>query len=180
MNDQGRRICFVFIKATDGFNMQDKCFADNWRKSADGKLLRGAYHFFHPSHSATDQAANFLKHTSLIAGDLRPVLDVEVDENAGINAIQDSVCKWLDIVGRRYNTTPVIYSSASFYNKFLKGCFDDYPLWIAHYRAKQPAVQTDFQLWQFNDCGRVNGIEGDVDFNVFTGDSLDMQSFRIR
>ena len=179
MNDQGRHVSFVFIKATEGFNMQDRCFADNWEKSGSTKMLRGAYHFFHPNQSSKDQAENFLQNTSFIKGDLRPVLDVEVDENVSVQAIQDSVCKWLSIVGEHYHTAPIIYTSASFYNKYLKGDFDDYPLWIAHYRAPQPAIQTDFQFCQFNDCGQINGIDGDVDFNVFSGDSTALQSFRM-
>ena len=52
--------------------------------------------------------------------------------------------------------------------------FDDYPLWVAHYlRPSEPRINRDWHFWQHSERGRVNGISGKVDFNVFNGDSTD-------
>jgi len=51
---------FGFTKATEATGWSDPTFAANWANlRADGKP-RGAYHFFHPSINATEQAGFFL------------------------------------------------------------------------------------------------------------------------
>ena len=67
---------FAFAKATEGTATIDKMFATNWPAMKNAGLLRGAYHFFHGSKDATDQANFFLSKFSVVAGDLPPVLDV--------------------------------------------------------------------------------------------------------
>ena len=67
---------FAFIKATEGTNLEDKSFASNWSGAQNAGLLRGAYHFFHPSVDPIDQAEFFL--STVVTCELPPVLDVEV------------------------------------------------------------------------------------------------------
>jgi len=179
MSDQNRRLYFAFMKATDGTNYVDPRFHCNWKEAGENGVARDAYHYFHPAQSAQLQAGNFLENTAFIAGDLRPVLDVEVSKSASANSLRDSICSWLNIVGSKYHTTPIIYTNASFYNQFLKGYFDDYPLWIAHYKTEKPAIKIDFQFWQFSDAGQANGISTKVDFNVFNGDSLGFEKMKL-
>ncbi|HVK96683.1 MAG TPA: GH25 family lysozyme, partial [Flavisolibacter sp.] len=59
-----------------------------------------------------------------------------------------------------------------FYERHLQGEFDHYPLWIAHYlQPERPRIKRNWSFWQHSDKGRVNGINANVDFNVFNGDS---------
>ena len=59
--------------------------------------------------------------------------------------------------------------------------FDSYPLWVAHYyEHKQPRIPRGWIFWQHNDQGNVNGIISRVDFNVFSGDSLEFRNLLIR
>jgi lysozyme len=52
---------------------------------------------------------------------------------------------------------------------------------VAHYLAKnKPRVKRDWNFWQHNEAGHVNGITGFVDFNVFNGDSADFQQLLIK
>ncbi|MEO7523261.1 MAG: GH25 family lysozyme, partial [Ferruginibacter sp.] len=68
---------------------------------------------------------------------------------------------------------PIIYTNADFYRSFLAGRFDNYPLWVAHYLVQnKPRIERNWYFWQHNETGRVNGINGFVDFNVFNGDSV--------
>ena len=41
-----QNIKFIYIKATEGSNMQDDRFAENWENAKKAELLSGAYHFF--------------------------------------------------------------------------------------------------------------------------------------
>jgi lysozyme len=53
----------------------------------------------------------------------------------------------------------------------LAGHFDEYPLWIARYNTREPtlACGRDWQFWQYGSRGKIEGISGNVDFNVFHG-----------
>ena len=89
--------------------------------------------------------------------------------------------KWLDIVENHYGVKPVIYTNVDFYNRNLGSEFDSYPLWVAHYyQTEQPRIQRGWVFWQHSDEGRVNGIVSKVDFNVFSGDSLEFKNLLIR
>ena len=60
MRDNGIRLQFAFIKATEGEKLVDPYFSRNWQLSRENGLLRGAYHYFSPSVAAPVQARLFL------------------------------------------------------------------------------------------------------------------------
>ena len=69
---------FCFIKATEGAGTVDPKFHKNWQGAKNAGLLRGAYHFFHPTSSAAAQAESFLRTLGPFqSGDLPPALDLE-------------------------------------------------------------------------------------------------------
>jgi lysozyme len=180
MDVEGIRLGFVFIKATEGINNVDPFFKRNWKKSKDAGLVRGAYHFFIPTKSGRIQAENFIKNVELEPGDLPPVLDIEQAMLVQPVLLQKEIQAWLDIVQQHYGVTPVIYTYISFYNNYLQGHFDQYPLWVAHYlEPNQPRITRDWTFWQHSESGRVNGIISRVDFNVFNGDSIAFRSLLI-
>jgi hypothetical protein len=86
-------IAFGFAKATEGDTLEDSTFAANWAGMKSAGVVRGAYHFFHPSESATAQASFVLsKVGTLEAGDLPIVLDFEVlDGVSEASAVADAV-----------------------------------------------------------------------------------------
>lgn len=51
---------FGWCKATEGTSLTDPSFTANWRNLKTQVGHRGAYHFFHPSFSASQQAAFFM------------------------------------------------------------------------------------------------------------------------
>ncbi len=165
-------IGFAFIKATEGIDNVDPQFRNNMANAKKAGMPRGAYHFFIGSKSGKLQAAHFVETVYLKKGDLPPVLDVEQANGASVFDIQQRVADWLLLVEKRYKVKPIIYSNIDFYNTFLAGRFDDYPLWIAHYLEKnKPRIQRNWLFWQHNESGHVSGIRANVDFNVFNGDS---------
>ena len=171
------KIGFAFIKATEGLGRVDDTFRRNWYNAKQDSIPVGAYHYFISSKSGKAQADNFIETVRLQKGDLPPVLDIEETNGAAVEDIQQRAKDWLDRVQQFYNVKPIIYSNVDFYDNFLAGKFDDYPLWVAHYLAPgRPGIHRNWIFWQHNDKGRVNGIDADVDFNVFNGDSA---AFRI-
>ncbi len=173
MNVGGIRIGFCFIKATEGFDCVDERFNRNWTEAKKVDLPRGAYHFFDPCKSGKLQATNFIKTVELGKNDLPPVLDIEVVNGTTKKELQQRIREWLVIIEQKYRSKPIIYTNVDFYENYLAGDFDGYPLWVAHYFAKnKPCISRDWLFWQHNENGRVNGISASVDFNVFHGDSI--------
>ncbi len=164
-------IHFAFVKATEGITLNDSLYCRNWDHIKRAGIYRGAYHFFRPSFSAEDQARNFMQWVELEVGDLPPVLDVEVLDGVSKARLITGVKTWLFLTEIHYNVKPIIYTNLKFYNKYLAGHFNDYPLWIARYNSREPTLAngSQWRFWQYGNRGRLAGIDGNVDFNVFAG-----------
>lgn len=174
-------IDFVFVKASEGVTWQDTLFQKNWDEIRRVGLVRGAYHFFRPDYDGKAQAEHFLGRVQLHAGDLAPVLDVEVLDNASKITLLKEMYAWLYLVELRTGIKPIIYTNQKFYNNYLYGYFTDYPLWIARYNTEAPYLidGRHWSFWQYGDQGRLKGIAGDVDFNVFFSDFPGLEKHRI-
>ena len=174
------RISFAFIKATEGISNVDPYFKRNWRKAKAAGITRGAYHFFLPTKDGRIQAQNFINRVTMESGDLPPVLDVEQAYGATATQVRKEVKTWLQAVENYYHVRPVIYTNVDFYNRYLKGSFEDYPLWVAHYlQPHQPRITREWTFWQHSERGHVNGVWQRVDFDVFNGDSLSFKALLI-
>lgn len=44
----------------------------------------------------------------------------------------------------------------------------DYPVWLAHY-TKKTTYEGDYIMWQVDEVGRIDGIKGNVDINLYYG-----------
>lgn len=175
-------IRFVFIKATEGEEMVDKHFSKNWKNAKKVGLVRGAYHFFVPSSDPKYQALNFILNVKHQDGDLVPVLDFEIQGNSKANRkkLAKNVGIWLETVEKHYGRKPIIYTNKYIYNTYLKGNYDDYPLWISQYNTKEldGYDDADLSFWQHSMTGKLEGIKGDVDFNVFIGSEYKFNKLR--
>lgn len=162
---------FAFIKASEGQTYQDSLFQKNWAAIKEVGLKRGAYHFFRPKVPAMEQAENFAEAVQLEAGDLPPVLDVEVMDGVSKIELINNLRTWLYVIEIKYGVKPIIYTNLKFYYQYLAGHFDEYPLWVARYSSWKPKLpaEKEWVFWQYGNKGRLEGIKGDVDFNVFQG-----------
>ncbi len=173
MQDKKIKIGFAFIKATEGLGRVDNRFRKNWFNAKKAMVPRGAYHFFISSKSGKAQAENFIETVKLAKGDLPPVLDIESVNGASVADIRQRAKDWLVMIEKHYQVKPIIYTNIYFFENFLNGMFEDYPLWVAHYYVKdKPRIERNWTFWQHNEKGHVNGIDAFVDFNVFKGDSV--------
>jgi lysozyme len=177
-------IAFVFIRATQGDDGKDKYFKYNWKKAKEHGFLRGAYHYYRPNENSNKQAALFIKRVKLEKGDLPPVLDIEKFSRIQSNqSLRNGLKNWLDKVEAHYGIRPIIYSGASHYQDLLSHeMFKDYVFWIANYNRVDRPLKTDkvWTFWQFSDKGKINGIEGDTDLNVFKGDTTALYSLTLK
>ena len=172
---------FVIIKATEGQDLFDDDFNDNFYQAKENDFIRGAYHFFVPGVDATKQANFYLHQVHLVPGDLPPVLDIEKDGKLPKKQLQRDVKKWLDIVEAKYGVKPILYTSYKFKKDYLDDpVFNEYPYWIAHYYINKLVYKGDWIIWQHTDCGKVDGIKGFVDCNIFNGTVKDLEAFTLQ
>ena len=63
-----------------------------------------------------------------------------------------------------------LYTSYKFKERYLSdSIFNTYPYWIAHYYVDSVRYKGTWHFWQHTDVGKVPGIKGSVDLNVFNG-----------
>ena len=166
----GVPIQFIFVKATEGSTIMDENFNQNFYNARKAGLIRGAYHFFSTQSPPLEQARWFSKMVWLDKYDLPPVLDVEQSGGLSPKHLQAMVLQWMDYVEHRYGVTPILYTSYKFKQTYLNTPeFDKYPYWIAHYYVDKLQYKGKWAFWQHTDRGHVNGIDGEVDVNVFNG-----------
>jgi len=181
MRDRGQRISFVFIKATEGLTLEDPRFRKNWREVADYPMLRGAYHYFRPNRDGAAQARFFISKVKLLPGDLPPVVDIEETGRRSPDQIRKALRECLDALEQHYKVKPILYTGVDYYERYLGEAFDVYPLWAAHYEQKDaPRIGRRWLIWQHNCRGNVDGIRGEVDFNVVNGSLFALQDLCIR
>ncbi len=175
------QIHFVFIRATAGKDKVDAKFAKNWKAQKKPRILQGAYHYYRPDENSIAQAGNFIAHVKLKKGNLPPVLDIEqISTIQSLERLKTGLHKWLNKVEKHYGVKPIIYSGSSYFTKYLKREFKDYTLWVANYNRTKVPVRHDWKIWQYSDKGRVKGIDGKVDINVFDGTVEELKSLTIK
>ncbi len=168
-------ISFIFIKATEGRSITNAYYAADYAAARAYGYPVGSYHFFSHRSTGSQQAHYFLAHSHVRQGDLPPVLDLEplpsqVKAMGGSAAMWARVRNWLQIVEKATGMRPILYVSQTFVNRYLDDAPDikqTYPVWIARYGEYKPDVK--LLLWQLAPDGRVAGIHGEVDINVFNG-----------
>lgn len=178
---EGCPLRFIVIKATEGSSRVDEKFNDNFYMAREYGYIRGAYHFWSNKSTAREQAYFFLNKVRLEEGDLPPVLDVEhKPKDRSAEDFQRDILTWLHIVEDKYHVKPIIYTYYKFKEKYLNApVFDDYPYWIAHYYVDKVEYKGEWKFWQHTDVGRLPGIKGYVDFNIYNGSYYDLRKLTI-
>ncbi|WP_432714075.1 glycoside hydrolase family 25 protein [Pedobacter sp.] len=181
MQEDSVRIKFAMIKATEGVMLVDPYFQRNWREAAKTGIVCSAYHFFRPQKSGEWQARFFLQTVQFEKGDLPPIVDIEQLNGVSARTMRKELTAFLLHVERKIGVKPIIYSGLSFYNDFLHGYFEEYPLWIAHYhQSKLNMKDRPWAFWQHSDKARISGINHVVDFNAFNGDSTAFEALKLK
>lgn len=172
------RIKFAFIKATEGGDHLDRLFATHWNNAAKVRMPRGAYHFYYFCTSPEDQARWFIRNVPKDPNALPPVLDVEWNHHSpsckrrpDAVTLQAEMRTFLRIIERHYGKKPLIYTTVDFYKDAHLSTFKDYPLWLRSVadHPKNVYGPHPWLFWQYTGTGKVPGIEGNTDINVFAG-----------
>lgn len=177
-------VSFVFIKATEGKSLFNKYYLSDLRAARANGIPVAPYHFFSHLSSGAAQARYFIKHVRLPLATLPPMLDVEptnaqIAKMGGRKVLFREMLVWLRQVEQVAKHRPILYVSQQFVNQHLvhaPEALRKYDVWIARYGEFKPYVKLKF--WQLSPDGRVRGIHGDVDINVYNGTQNDFHAWR--
>ena len=176
-------ISFVYIKSTEGKNIINPYYKADSRQARRHGIIQGAYHFFSTISSGKEQARHFLRNSKFSPGDLPPVLDVEpsdkqITQMGGHEALFQNIREWLETVENETGTTPILYLNQRFVDKYFSkepDLMEHHKVWMARYSEYKPGVR--LVIWQLSPDGKVSGIKGDVDINVFNGYKVQWEQF---
>ena len=61
-----------------------------------------------------------------------------------------------------------VYANKSWFTHNINvGALTGYHIWLAQYAAKPTYTASRYDIWQYSSSGRINGIKGNVDMNMF-------------
>jgi lysozyme len=159
----------VYLKATEGKGGVDLTF-ESYRKGCEKVGLPwGAYHFWRPEYTASNQADHFLTILNDNHGQLPPVMDCEPyptkpDRMSYLAAIQ----QFMKIIDLATKKPTMLYTNPDniHYLKPIPDWLKAHPLWLAHYyNVPDYEPWVTWTMWQYTDAGKINGIYDAVDMN---------------
>ncbi|PTR44682.1 lysozyme [Rhodococcus sp. OK611] len=169
---------FAMVKATEGLWYVNPFFVQDGIGMRAAGMSRGAYHYADVRESPEAQAA-FFASTSfpVIGGDgLPPVLDIEDAKGLPPAAVIDWTRRYLNSVQALTGKQPIIYTYPNFWRTAMANTteFSNYPLWIADYNGRDepgplPGGWRHWTFWQYTSTGRIPGVNGNVDLNIYGG-----------
>ena len=174
----------VYIRVGAG-EYTDEYFAENYERAKAAGLKIGFYHYV-TARSVDEGRRQARFFASLAAGrepDMRLAMDFEYFGSLSVSQINAISEAYLDELTALTKREAVIYSDLSnARNIFSRALAEKYPLWAAQYGADEPSANGKWREWvgfQYTDEGRVGGIYGNVDRNVFTEGIFLSDSWRI-
>ena len=159
---------------TEGGLFPDGTFAQNLQGALDAGVEVGVYFFSQAvTPQEAEEEADFVlealsgrEQTFLVAYDWEniPGDDARTDGLSGAEMTRCAAafCKRIKAGGFR----PAVYfNRTQGYLRYDLRELEEYELWLAEY-GTAPDFYYHFDLWQYSQSGKVDGIEGDVDLNL--------------
>ena len=179
---------YAWVKATEALTFKDSQFDRNWSET-DGKLPRGAYHFWRAASDPLAQARHFADIVGSDRGELPPMLDIEdvYSPKMTSKVVSDIVCCAVEIK-KLFGRAPIIYTAKWYWDTWIAtpNCLAGWDLAVAHYTtALQPAMPkgwTKYKVWQKSADGNRRGREfgaqaDDMDLDYFNGTDAEFMAW---
>ncbi|MBQ3035297.1 MAG: Ig-like domain-containing protein [Lachnospiraceae bacterium] len=170
-------ISFVVIRcgyrgSSTGVLVKDPMFEANIKGATKAGLKVGLYFFSQAVNEkeAVEEASMAIA----LAKDYKisyPIfIDTEWTSGGRANGIskdaRTAVCKAFCETIKSAGYTPGVYACKSWYQDSLNvSSLNEYKIWLAQY-ASQPTYSSRYDMWQYSDKGKVNGISTNVDMNI--------------
>lgn len=169
---------FAIVRAgyrglSTGSLVEDPCFKTNMQGAASAGLEVGVYFF--------SQAVNEVEAVEEASAVLKLIREYELDypifidsESTGRNGRADGLdvetrtlvceafCRTIENAGYEAG----VYANRNWYNNnLIANRLESYYIWLAEYRSI-PLYEGYYNMWQYTSSGKIDGIDGNVDFNI--------------
>ncbi|MBL3570485.1 glycoside hydrolase [Rhodovulum sulfidophilum] len=171
-------VSFVYVKATEGMEDSDPMFRAHWTGAGRAGVARAAYHHFYFCARADRQARWFIANVPRSADGLPHMLDMEWNPfsptcrlRPDAATVRAEAATFLDIVERHYGRRPVIYTTVDFARDTGITRLPGTGFWLRSVAGPPETTYpgTPWTFWQYTGTGRIDGVAGPVDINVFRG-----------
>lgn len=154
----------------------DKQFENNWNGCQKAGIpVQGVYNYSYAT--ATSKAVRDAKKVLEVLSGRKAMVWLDVEDDCQKNLGQTLIYiinAYADVIksaGLEFG----VYTGLSFYNTYIKPFGGiRYPLWIARYGKNNGKMDVKYQPqisgmigWQYTSKGRISGISGNVDMNVW-------------
>lgn len=174
---KGAGVVGVILKATEGTTYIDKTFRRRREAARAAGLLTGAYHFARKGDGRVQ--ADYLLSLDLDGADL---LALDWEDGASGHMHPDEAARFVERIAEKTGRLPLLYSGNVAKEEFAAGRLPDVlaecPLWLCHYKTQNPKwakAWKTWSLWQYTDKGRIAGVGGDCDLNIWNGDEAGLR-----
>lgn len=178
-------IDFAILKIIRKDLNRDKQFEANWTGcKANGLTIQGVYNY---SYATTvTKARNDARKVAEVLNGRETMVWLDVEDNCqkrlGSKLI-DIINAYGDVI-RSYGLAFGVYTGKSFYNSYIKPYGGvKYPMWIAAYGKNKGNMDLKYQPqienmvgWQYTSKGTVNGVNGNVDMNIWYHELNELQT----
>ena len=161
---------FAYIRCVVGLGRVDNKYVKNVVGAKKVGIKTGAYVYYYANRNSRAQFSNLKHQVLMVQHELIPVLDIEKPSKYGPENLRKGLANWLHLVEDEYGVKPAIYTNLGYFEEHLFGYFNDYPKWIAAY-SRCPS-NVDWDIHQFSETGRFQGIDGFVDMNYCSRSSF--------
>ena len=170
----------VYIQATEGTFYTDPYLQEFYNGAKNNGLKIGFYHFFNPGSSPTprEQAKYFVDAISGMEIECRLAIDLEQTGGLGPEEISNQAVDFLKAVEEYSGKKVVVYTYTNFAQTELVSStgIGNYPVWIAQYSESLPEYNpiwgNEYVGWQYSDTGYIDGVEANIDLDIFYDEIL--------
>ena len=161
--------------STAGGIYEDEYFATNIRGALNAGLKVGVYFFSQAidAREAAEEAAFVLEKIRPFEIAMPVVFDWEIvggSDARTYTVSRQTLCEATRAfcgAVKDAGYDPMLYFTRYLgYRKYILRNLSEYGFWYAEYEDR-PRIAFDFDMWQYSETGKVDGIEGDVDLNLY-------------
>ena len=169
-------VSYVIIRcgyrgSSQGALIEDSKFRENIKGANAAGLKVGVYFFTQAvdKNEALEEASMVLELIKNYTISYPVFLDVEPSGGRADRldvATRTEICKTFCETIKQYGYTPGIYANKTWLEtKLDMNTLGSYKVWLAQY-ASEPTYGGRYDIWQYKDTGKVNGVSGNVDLNM--------------
>jgi lysozyme len=161
---------FAYIKASEGTDIRDARFAENWERAREAGLRRGASHSFTLCRLARDQATNFIATVPREANMLPAALNLAFEDGCTARpdrkVVLTEIALFIEMVEAHTGKAMILYMTKDFDDAYQISSAVDRSLWLRRMFFAPNYGTHPWVIWQASNQRRIDGINGPVNWNV--------------